>query len=190
MSSGTVKRIERTSLRPVLGGSSDVISLAMGEPDFDTPPEVVEAAVRAIRSGYTRYADPRGDVELRDALAGTVSALARAPFDRDQILVTHGATAALAAAILAIVNPGDRVVIPEPSYSLYADLVQLAGGIPVFVALHRDYHLDFERLAPALAEARLLVLCSPGNPTGAVCRPDDWAQIARLVTDTPTARHR
>lgn len=158
----------------------------MGEPDFDTPAEIVEAAVDALRAGRTRYTDPLGDADLRDALAGVVGASARAPFAREQILVTHGSSAGLAAAILAIVNPGDRVVIPEPSYSLYADLVALAGGIPVFVGLRRDYHLDFERLAPAVAGARLLVVCSPGNPTGAVLGADEWKRLADLVADTST----
>ena len=186
VSSEAVKRIERTSLRPTFARAPGLVSLAMGEPDFDTPPEIVAAAVDALRAGHTRYTDPLGDVELREALAQVVSERAGAAFDREQILVTHGSSAGLAAAIMAIVNPGDRVVIPEPSYSLYADLVHLAGGIPVFVALRRDYHLDLERLAPALEGARLLVLCSPANPTGAVYGATEWTRIAELVADTPT----
>jgi aspartate aminotransferase len=184
--SEAVLRLERTSLRPSFARSSGLISLAMGEPDFDTPPEIVEAAVAALRGGHTRYTDPFGEPELRDALATVVSRVAGAPFSRDQLLITHGSSAGVAAAIRAIVNPGDRVVIPEPSYSLYADVVQLVGGIPVFVALRSDYHFDLERLAPALAGARLLVLCSPGNPTGAVYRADEWAKLVDLVADTPT----
>jgi aspartate aminotransferase len=157
----------------------------MGEPDFDTPPEIVAAAIDALHAGWTRYTEPPGDAELRDALAAEVSRIARTPFARGQILVTHGSSAGLAAAILAIVNPGDRVVIPEPSYSLYADLVNLAGGVCVFVPLLPDFHLDFPALARALAGARLVVLCTPGNPTGAVYRADEWARLAELVTATP-----
>jgi aspartate aminotransferase len=182
--SAAVKRIEATSLRPIFAPVPGLISLAMGEPDFDTPAEIVEAAVNALRAGHTRYTEPAGDGELRDALAAVVTAAAGTPYSRDQILVTHGATAGLAAAFLAIVNPGDRVVIPEPTYSLYADAVELAGGIPVYVPLLPDYHLDFDALAEALAGARLLVVCTPGNPTGAVYRPDEWARLAQLVTQT------
>lgn len=180
-SSAAVQRIEGMSLRPSFAKVPGIISLAMGEPDFDTPREIVNAAVDAMRSGHTRYIDPVGDSELRELLAAEVSRVAGSFFGPDQILVTHGSSAGLAAAILAVVNPGDRVVIPEPSYSLYADLVAFAGGIPVFVPLRPDYHLDFAALEPALAGARLLVLCTPGNPTGAVYRADEWARIAQLI---------
>jgi aspartate aminotransferase len=183
--SAAVKRITATSLRPSFAPVPGLISLAMGEPDFDTPPEIVAAAIDALHAGWTRYTEPPGDAELRDALAAEVSRTARTPFARGQILVTHGSSAGLAAAILAIVNPGDRVVIPEPSYSLYADLVNLAGGVGVFVPLLPDFHLDLPALARALGGARLLVLCTPGNPTGAVYRADEWAQLAELVTATP-----
>lgn len=184
-SSAAVKRLEATSLRPSFAPVAGLISLAMGEPDFDTPAEIVEAAVEALRGGHTRYTEPVGDGALREALAAVVGARAGTPYSREQILITHGASAGLAAAILAIVNPGDRVVIPEPSYSLYADLVRFAGAVPVFVPLLPDYHLDFDALAPALAGARLLILCSPGNPTGAVYRAGEWSRLAELVTGTP-----
>ncbi len=183
-SARAVQRIEATSLRPSFAKVAGVISLAMGEPDFATPAPIVEAAVDALRAGHTRYTDPVGDAELREALAGIVSHTAGAPFAGNQILVTHGASAGLAAAITAIVNPGDRVVIPEPSYSLYADLVQLAGGVPVFVPVLPDFHLDFDRLAHALDGARLLVLCTPGNPTGVVYRADEWERVAQLVAES------
>jgi aspartate aminotransferase len=157
----------------------------MGEPDFDTPPAIVAAAIDALHAGYTRYTEPSGDAELRDALAEQVTRTAGTPYGRDQVLVTHGSSAALAAAILAIVSPGDRVVIPEPSYSLYADLVNLAGGVSIGVPLLPDFHLDFAALTRALTGARLIVLCTPGNPTGAVYRADEWAQLAALLAATP-----
>jgi aspartate aminotransferase len=179
--SAAVERIEAMSLRPSFAKIPGVISLAVGEPDFATPPAIVAAAVAAMESGHTKYVDPLGDAELREALAVRVAQNAGAPYGSDQILVTHGSSAGLAAAILAIVNPGDRVVIPEPTYSLYADLVAWAGGTPVFVPLRADYHLDLDALADALPGARLLVLCSPANPTGAVYRSDEWARVADLV---------
>jgi aspartate aminotransferase len=153
----------------------------MGEPDFGTPPEIVAAAVDALHGGHTRYTEPAGDRELRAALAAVVTRTAGAAYGYEQILVTHGSSAGLAAAILAVVNPGDRVVIPEPSYSLYADLVELAGARPVFVPLLPDYHLDLPALAAALDGARLLVLCTPGNPTGAVYRAAEWTRLGELI---------
>jgi aspartate aminotransferase len=180
-SSAAVRRIEATSLRPSFAAVPGLISLAAGEPDFDTPAEIVDAAVAALRAGHTRYTEPVGDLELRDALAAAVTDIARVPFARDQILVTHGASAGLAAAVLAIVNPGERVVIPEPSYSLYADLVELAGGVPAFVAVQPDFHLDLPALERALSGARLLVVCSPGNPTGAVMTAAEWARVGELA---------
>jgi aspartate aminotransferase len=182
--SAAVMRVTATSLRPSFVPVPGLISLAMGEPDFDTPPAIVAAAVDALHAGYTRYTEPPGDAELRDALADEVSRTARTPYGRHQVLVTHGSSAALAAAIFAIVNPGDRVVIPEPSYSLYADLVNWAGGVCVPVPLRPDFHLDIESLARALPGARLLVLCTPGNPTGAVYRTAEWKRLAELVVAT------
>jgi aspartate aminotransferase len=182
--SAAVKRITATSLRPSFAPVPGLISLAMGEPDFDTPPAIVEAAVNALHAGYTRYTEPSGDAELRDALADEVSRTARTAYGRDQVLVTHGSSAALAAAIFALVNPGDRVVIPEPSYSLYADLVNCAGGVCVPVPLLPDFHLDLDALARALPGTRLLVLCTPGNPTGAVYRAGEWARLAEIVAAT------
>jgi aspartate aminotransferase len=182
--SAAVKRITATSLRPSFAPVPGLISLAMGEPDFDTPPAIVAAAVNALYAGHTRYTEPSGDAELRDALAEEVSRTARTPYGRDQVLVTHGSSAGLASAILAIVNPGDRVVIPEPSYSLYADLVNLAGGVCVPVPQLADFHLDFDALARALPDGRLIVLCTPGNPTGAVYRADEWLRLAELISRT------
>src|SRR5664279_6275532 len=88
--SAAVKRITATSLRPSFAPVPGLISLAMGEPDFDTPPAIVAAAVEALRAGYTRYTEPPGDAELRDALAAVVSRTAGTPYGRDQVLVTHG----------------------------------------------------------------------------------------------------
>jgi aspartate aminotransferase len=178
--------MDKFSLRPSFTKNPAMVSLAMGEPDFDTPPAIVDAAVTALRAGHTHYAELFGDSDLRDALAAEVSAVAGATFVRDQILVTHGASAALSALLGATIDPGDRVVIPEPTYSLYADLVVLYGGEPVFVPLTPDFALDFERLAPALRGAKMLVLCSPANPTGAVFSAAQWRTLVELVAGTST----
>lgn len=182
-----VLRVERTSLRVQQPASSgDMVSLAMGEPDFDTPPRIVQAAVDALQAGYTHYAPLLGDKALCSALADDVSAQSGNAVKAGEILVTHGGTAGLAAAILCIVNPGDRVVIPDPTYSLYADLVNMAGGICVPMPCRADLHWDLERLDSALDGAKLFVFCNPGNPTGIVHSRAEIEALGQLVNQHDT----
>lgn len=180
--SEAVLRVERTSLRVQQpASSSDMISLAMGEPDFDTPPRIVQAAVEALQQGYTHYAPLLGDKALCQALADDVSARSGMPVKHGEVLVTHGGTAGLAAAILSIVNPGDRVVIPDPTYSLYADLVNMAGGICIPMPCRSDLHWDLDRLDKALDGAKLFVFCNPSNPTGIVHSREEIETLGKLV---------
>ncbi|WP_277967379.1 pyridoxal phosphate-dependent aminotransferase [Pantoea trifolii] len=182
-----VLRVELTSLRVQQPASSgDMVSLAMGEPDFDTPPRIVQAAVEALQAGYTHYAPLLGDKALCSALADEVSAQSGNAVKAGEILVTHGGTAGLAAAILSIVNPGDRVVIPDPTYSLYADLVNMAGGICVPMPCRADLHWDLERLDRALDGAKLFVFCNPGNPTGIVHSRAEIEALGQLVNKHDT----
>jgi len=182
-----VLRIERTSLRVQQPASSgDMVSLAMGEPDFDTPPRIVEAAAQALRNGFTHYAPLLGDKLLCEALAEEVSAQSGFPVKQGEVLVTHGGTAGLAAAILSIVNPGDRVVNPDPTYSLYADLVNMAGGVCVPMPCKADLHWDLDRLASSLEGAKLFVFCNPGNPTGIVHTREEIETLGRLVNQHDT----
>ncbi|KNC07355.1 aspartate aminotransferase [Pantoea sp. RIT-PI-b] len=182
-----VLRVERTSLRVQQPASSgDMVSLAMGEPDFDTPPRIVQAAVEALQAGYTHYAPLLGDKALCSALADEVSAQSGKAVKAGEILVTHGGTAGLAAAILSIVNPGDRVVIPDPTYSLYADLVNMAGGICVPMPCRADLHWDLDRLDHALDGAKLFVFCNPGNPTGIVHSRAEIDALGQLVNKHDT----
>jgi aspartate aminotransferase len=159
----------------------DAISFAIGDPDFATPSVVLEAGIQALRDGYTHYGDWNGDRELRELIVEVEGRKAAGSFAVDNTVVGHGATGMLYAAIVTLVAPGDRVVIPEPTYTLYADLVILAGGIPVLVPLRPDHHLDLDRLAAEMPGARLMVVCSPGNPTGAVLRRDEWDAVAALA---------
>lgn len=164
-----VARLASTSRRVQQPGSNDhLVSLAMGEPDFATPHRIVDAAARSAAAGRTHYAPLIGDPSLRERVAQQVTALRGADTDSSDVLITQGGTAGLAAAILALVSPGDRVVIADPTYSLYADLVSMAGGIVVGVPLQEDLHWDLEALRAALPGARLFVFCNPGNPTGIV----------------------
>jgi aspartate aminotransferase len=185
--SAAAGRVERHSLRVPMGSPpTDVVSLAMGEPDFATPEPIVAAAITALHHGATHYVHQHGDPELRSALAAEVSTLAGQSFSDDQLLITHGASAALAAAILAVVDPGDKVVLPEPGYSLYGDLVQLAGGTPVFVPAASDLHWDLDALRTALPGAKLIVFSNPCNPTGVVHSKEELVELAAILHGTGT----
>jgi aspartate aminotransferase len=185
--SAAISRVAAASLRPPGGlAPAGAISLAQGEPDFPTPEPVIEALCQAAAGGYTRYGDMNGDPELRAAIAGLATRIAGRPYSERSVLVSHGGAAAITASILATVNPGDRVILPEPTYSLYLDAVQLAGGQPVFVPVRPDRHLDPGPLEAQLAGARMVVVCNPVNPTGAVFGPAelDWLGQRLAGTDT------
>jgi aspartate aminotransferase len=171
------------SLRPSTRPGKDLVSLASGEPDFDTPEHIRHALVEAIDSGATHYGAWDGDPELREALAGACGAGERSDRSSDEVLVTHGGSAALAAALLATLNPGDEVIVPTPTYSLYADLARLAGALPRTVALTADFRLDLDAIAAAAPSARMITLCNPGNPTGAVCTADELRAVAAIAED-------
>jgi aspartate/methionine/tyrosine aminotransferase len=177
--SDAVIRVEETSLRVQQPQSrGDLISLAMGEPDVPTPPQVRASLAAAVEDGYTHYAPQLGDPELRAVLADKTGL--------DDILITHGGSGGLAAAILATVNPGDKVVVPDPTYSLYADLVHMAGGTCVHVPAGDDLHWDPRALANALTDAKLFVYCNPCNPTGVVHTAGELEALGELLAGTGT----
>ena len=185
--SAALTRVSRASLRPPGGvAPPGAISLSQGEPDFPTPKPIVEALQRAVLEGYTHYGDLNGDPELREAIAGLVSRIAGAGFTERSVLVSHGGAAAITAAVLATVSLGDRVVLPEPTYSLYLDAVELAGGHAVFVPTRADHHLDTDRLDAALDGARLVVVCNPVNPTGVVFDAAELDWLGRRLAGTET----
>jgi aspartate aminotransferase len=158
----------------------------MGEPDFSTPEPITEALRRALKDGYTHYGDLNGDPELRDTLAQLATRLSGQPYTERSVVVSHGGAAAITASILATVDPGDRVVIPEPTYSLYPDAVRLAGAEPVMVPTTTDHRLDLHALAAVLPGARMVVFCNPVNPTGAVLPGAQLAALGDLLDGTDT----
>lgn len=180
-----VQRIDENSLRPKsLAGPQGGVSLAVGQPDQSMPRELSESLYEAALAGFTRYPDASGDPELRDAIALHCSRESGAHVDADEVLVTHGGSAGIVASILAVVNPGDTVLIPEPTYSLYQDAVLMAGGTPHFLQLERSARLPMAEIREAATEAKLLILCSPGNPTGAVITAEEYQALEDICNES------
>jgi N-succinyldiaminopimelate aminotransferase len=169
-----------------LAQATGAINLGQGFPDTDGPEAVREAAVEAIRTGHNQYPPAIGTPELRGAIAAHQLARYGLEFDPDtEVLVTAGATEAIAATLLALCEPGDEVVAFEPYYDSYAASIALAGGVRVPVTLRPPtFRPDLDRLAAVITDrTRLLLLNSPHNPTGMVLQPRELAEIARLCVE-------
>jgi aspartate aminotransferase len=164
----------------------DVVDFGPGEPDFPTPPHVVEAAVSSLRSGETHYTDTAGLPDLRRSLAAALGRRADRPIGPDELIVTCGGKSAIFYAVLALVEEGDEVVIPAPCWVSFPEQVRLAGGEPVFVPCRAadGFRPRIGELAAALTQrTRLLIVNSPCNPTGAVLSDSDWDGLAALARE-------
>ena len=149
----------------------DVLDFALGEPDFDTPANIQEAAFRAIRSGLTLYTPPAGIPELREAVAAHYSTHQGLPTKAAQVVVSNGAKQSIHNALMALCGPGDEVIIPAPYWVSYPEMAKMAGAVPRVIETtpEEGFLLTPEKLRAALTPAsRLLILCTPSNPTGAV----------------------
>jgi aspartate/methionine/tyrosine aminotransferase len=157
-----------------------------GEPDFDTPPHIVEAAVAALKAGRTRYPDNRGELRLREAVAAKLSRDNGATYDpATEVLITTGATLGIHAALTALLEPGNEVVLPEPIYDAYQSPIRLAGGAARFVPASIEdgrFIVKAAAIEAALTPAsRVLLLNTPWNPVGTVFRESELRAIADVV---------
>lgn len=183
ISSDAILRIRSQSLRGknLISGVTDKVSLAIGEPDFDTPKAIIDAQVRAIGAGYTHYSPQEGRSELVDAILAKAVSVADKAFSSENILVTHGGAAGLTASILGILNPGDVVLLEDPTYSLYLDGVNMAGASVRRFSRREDGTFDFNEIDKDAKGAKLIILCHPSNPTGAVINRAEWTSFADIV---------
>jgi aspartate aminotransferase/aminotransferase len=178
----------RSAIREIMALAAerpDVIHLELGEPDLPTPEHVVAGAFEAARAGWTRYTSNAGLASLREAIAVRASRSAGAPVAPDRIVVTVGAVGALFTAIMAVVDPGDEVLIPDPGWPNYESIVHLAGGRPVRFALApgRGFLPDLDELAARITPAtRAIMINTPGNPSGAVFPAAIMEGIAGLAS--------
>lgn len=157
------------------------IDLSIGQGDFDIPEPIKQATARALESPTCgRYSATEGYAELVTATTDHVRQAFGLP-DGDRLMLTAGASGALTLAMLALVDPGDEVLLPDPYFVSYRNLVHVAGGVPVFYDMYPDFRLRPERIAEQLGpRTRLVVLNSPANPTGAVWATDDLREVCRL----------
>ena len=149
----------------------DVINLSIGEPDFDTPKHIIEAAYQAMLDGYTHYPPVSGLPELRTAIAQKLKRENGFHFEAENIIVSNGAKHSLLNAILSIVNPGDEVLVPAPFWVSYPSLIQYAGGVPVEIpsTVESDFKVSAEQLEAAITpKTKMIIFSSPCNPSGSV----------------------
>ncbi len=166
----------------------DIIGLSAGEPDFDTPDFVKDAAIAAIRAGKTKYTDVGGTVELREAVAAKFARDNDLTYSRDEVIVGTGGKHVLFNALCATVDVGDEVIIPAPYWVSYPDIVAYAGGTPVFVAAGaaQGYRITPAQLEAAITPAtRWLILNSPSNPTGAAYSEAELAALGEVLRRHP-----
>ena len=170
-----------------LSNDHNAINLSQGFPDFDVHPDLPELVGKYMRSGYNQYAPMQGVPILRARIAEKVLELYGAGYDPEsEITVTSGATEALFAAISAVVQKGDQVIVLEPAFDSYVPAILLNGGIPIFVKYRfPEYRIDWDEVKQAItSKTRLVILNSPHNPTGAVLSGEDIAALKTVVRDT------
>jgi len=164
----------------------NVISFGAGEPDFDTPRRIKDAAIRAIESGQTKYTEVGGIPELRAAVCQKFKRDNELEYAPDEVTVSCGAKHSLYNIVMTLVNPGDEVLIPSPYWVSYPEQVRLLGGVPVPVQTREAtrFDLDPAELRRAVTpRTKMIILDSPGNPTGAVFSPEALAEVARLAVE-------
>ena len=169
----------------VIATMPDVISLGVGEPDFTTPPQIIEEGVRSLRSGRTHYTSNYGTLDLRRALAAHLEQRYGLAYDPEgEIIVTVGASEAVAIAMAALIDPGDEVILHEPSYVAYLPAIVFNGGVPTLIStrLEEDFQLDPEAVEAAVTpRTKMVFLGYPCNPTGAVLDEPRLRAIAEIA---------
>lgn len=164
----------------------DIVSLGIGDPDFDTPVNVREAAKRALDAGRTHYGPSAGIPALREAAAAYLTRSRGVEFLPEEIVVTPGGKPILFHSIMALAGPGDEVIYPNPGFPIYESVINFAGAKPVPMALveSREFRLDLEQLRRSITpKTKLIILNSPNNPTGGVLSPEDLKAVAEMAEE-------
>ncbi len=164
----------------------DIIHLEIGEPDFDTPSNIIEAGCDALRKGFTHYGPSAGMTELREVIAQHVSETRRVNVMPDEVVVVPGGKPVIFFSILALAEDGDEIIYPNPGFPIYESMINYVGAkaVPIQLREELDFRLDVDELANLINDrTKLIILNSPQNPTGGVLTKDDIAAIARTIGD-------
>ncbi len=164
----------------------EIVHLEIGEPDFDTPANVIEAAVDALHGGWTHYGPAAGLPDLRQAIADYVSRTRRVPVSSDEVVVVPGGKPIIFFTILALIDAGDEVIYPNPGFPIYESMINYSLGkaIPIPLREERDFSVDVKELASLITDrTKLIILNSPHNPTGGVLTKKDIFEIAEAIGD-------
>ena len=166
------------------GAGVDVVSFGAGEPDFNTPKNIMDAAIKSMEEGKTKYTPTSGIIELREAICKKLKEDNKLCYNSNQIIVSTGAKQCLADAFMAILNPGDEVIVPIPYWVSYPELIKLADGVPVFVEgkEENDYKYTLESLNKVVnGNTKAIIINSPNNPTGTVYSIEELKEIAEFA---------
>src|SRR5499427_4645674 len=164
----------------------NIVHLEIGEPDFDTPSNVVEAGIDALRKGWTHYGPSAGLPELRQAIAEEVSRTRRVDVKSDEVVVVPGGKPIIFFTLLALVDQGDEVIYPNPGFPIYESMINYVGGkaVPIPLREERDFALDVKELESLITDrTKLIILNSPHNPTGGVLTRREIEQVAAAIGD-------
>src|SRR5215475_837961 len=162
----------------------DIIHLEIGEPDFDTPANVVETGLKALKGGWTHYSPSAGLPQLREAIAKDVSRSRGIQCTADEVVVVPGGKPTIFYAFMALVEEGDEIIYPNPGFPIYESMINFLGAKPVPIHLHeeKDFRLDVNELADLITDrTRMVVLNSPHNPTGGILDEQDVRDIAEAI---------
>lgn len=180
--SGTIRMLEIAKEREQKG--QKVIHLEVGEPDFDTPQHIKDAAIKAMNEGFVKYTSSKGIPELREAIAWDIERRTGAEIKPNQVLVTPGGKHSILCAALTLINPGDEVLIPVPVWPSYKDIVNMAEGIPKEVIFEEDYSINEEEIKEAITpKTKVIIINSPNNPTGGALRKEEMKTIVDIVAE-------
>ena len=164
----------------------DVINMSVGEPDFMTPDHVKMAGKKAIDDNFSKYSPVPGYLSLRKAIANKLKRENNLDYSASEVIVGTGGKQGVCNTILALVNPGDEVIIPAPYWVSYPQMVKLAGGVPVIVpaGIEQDFKITADKLKAAItSKTKLIILCSPSNPTGSVYTKEELEALAKVVLE-------
>lgn len=182
---GTEKAFEVLSkCKKLEAEGKDIIHLQIGEPDFDTPKNIIDAGVEALRGGYTHYTPNTGLLEAKEAVVEYIKKYKNIDTTAEEVVIVPGGKPTMFFAILALVEPGDEVIYPNPGYPIYESLIRFAGGIPVPMPLieENDFSVDIEDLKMKInSKTKMVIINSPANPTGGLLSKEDIENVAELL---------